>query len=384
MYVKLIFFYVIFILPILAVFIDGSNFFLSQESGNISKSRRSYAHDNITNNSVINSTVPGIEERHQDCGFAFKLNDSWVERIETAIANNERYNDVCVFVCKSYNYSLRIIDNNDQMFVARQKLSTGFWCIRKNLNKCHLSLADAVQMYVGVKNNSKHPEDVLCLSKYPQLFGGKNGNSIIGCNGKIIDRRTNPHTMYKDLVPSTFRLNNVDELTDVGDKRDFAIVCAEARDSRQNLLVPSQLGNRFELIENYCALYLNQTSTAHFMGSLPNVEPNFSNHTCNCGNRSLQLMNIQNDLKRPCTSCYSIHLINQNQMHLSVPCYTLQASMATINLGHLAFFCPPTIQTLFASTEHNLSANYKQEFACLSATIDVTRLESKINLQTTS
>lgn len=153
---------------------------------------------------------------------------------------------------------------------------------------CMPSEAAACNPHLGkiIYANNKY----VCIPRYPHLFGGIGSNLIVGCNGSILDKMTN--TTYRDAVPSTFRIQDVDEKLDNG---EYRIVCTDQSDVLRNKLIPLNNGSRFEYVPNKCASLLYNAPT--------DTMPDYSTGNCNCGKHNA---NFKFDVKLPCTSCISI------------------------------------------------------------------------------
>lgn len=153
---------------------------------------------------------------------------------------------------------------------------------------CMPSEAAACNPYLGkiIYTDNRY----ICISRYPDLFGGVGCNLITGCNGLIIDRLTNK--IYKDVVPNTFRIENVDEKLNDG---NYRIACAENFDAKTNPLIPLNNGSRFEFISNMCASLIYNAPTQ--------VQPDYSTGNCFCGSSGLS--HFKNNSKLPCTACVS-------------------------------------------------------------------------------
>lgn len=208
----------------------------------------------------------------------------------------------CNAVCQSNIVRYRFIEPNETLVnIDGERLKPGAWCLPTYFHTCNTNVSSVIRT---------DGNNWLCEPKY-SLFGSINGNQILKCNGRIKDNRTNK--IYQDFLPDDFQLTTLDETVEVqsGDKTivKFAIECATQKDVNGNVLVNPQLGDRFDLVRNYCTKYITNAD--------PTILPDFINHTCNCTNPNSQnpfpLENIWDNQNRTCIPCKS--------KQMETPCY---------------------------------------------------------------
>lgn len=188
----------------------------------------------------------------------------------------------CNQICRSEydEFAYKYFENK---IVIKGTEFLGSYCMPNTIATCNIYLGEII----WAENSYQ------CVSKYPDLFGGIGANQIIGCNGKIRDNLTGQ--TYINVVPSTFRIDDIDEFTN----GSYRITCdPELTDSLYNKLLPANLGSRFEMIENICASLIQ--SAPEF------IQPDFIKNICTCQNNDYKLYkNMLDNPKMPCTTCIS-------------------------------------------------------------------------------
>lgn len=190
-----------------------------------------YSFDYINAGIEVDGTASGFErlpigyKNFNECyaGLYVGAKDNYVNC-------NERCNDE-----SNSLFDYKFIMNKDNVIFNNKKL-VGAYCLPKAVAKCNLNTSSAVLGKDGY----------VCVSVFPTLFGGPTGNTIIGCNGEIVDNLTK-HT-YSKTIPSDFVIADINEKLDDGRYR------IECTDQENYTNLPTTIASRFDLVVNSCAL----------------------------------------------------------------------------------------------------------------------------------
>lgn len=212
----------------------------------------------------------------------------------------------CELLCNTTGVSFKYLDDKDYILYNNKRLQKGSWCLPTSYNNCNISVSKIVWNENGKSWN--------CVAKY-DLFGGPGNNQILGCNGVLVNTRDN--ITYRNNIPPYLYLNDLDEkwLDPETNTERYVYECGTVYDSRNNQLIKNNLGNRFQLQENYCAKYLYGSDLA---------ATDFEKGACIC---KAPLVNMRLDPALPCTSCLQgfdnlprTYLGADEALAIAVPC----------------------------------------------------------------
>lgn len=195
---------------------------------------------------------------------------------------NLRFFD-CSSLCKSSEYDFKYINPKFKLVLGSKRYG-GSYCMPKDCAQCNLSTGRLINSGTGN----------VCVSKYPYLFGGRGATKIIGCKGRFLDTKLNK--IYNHVI-SPHKVIDPEEINQDGSWR---YKCVDELDDKKNRLInlPSFIGNRWELVPNYCTSLIESGSNDFI--------PNFLVGICNCTtNNLLQITHYKNDPTQPCSTCIS-------------------------------------------------------------------------------
>lgn len=152
----------------------------------------------------------------------------------------------------------------------------GYWCFPKRIQKCNLNTS------LLLMNNSNLIE---CVTRFPTLL---EGNKIIGCapHFTIVDNLSK--TYYSLNIPSTLRIEDIDEIMDDG---QYRWTCYESDDTTH-----TGIGDRFVRIKATCKVLSKN-------GSGPIFDKETGEFKCKCDN---YVNNNEGFICTDCTSGYEI------------------------------------------------------------------------------
>lgn len=142
----------------------------------------------------------------------------------------------------------------------------GSYCMEKTKTRCNVN----INKYVYDDAVNKYS----CIPKFPDLFGGPYGNSIIGCNGSFIDLQNNQ--IYEKSIPNSFKLVNLHEKITINNKLVYRYQCnTNVKDEMGNYMItpfPNDEKLRFFQIRNICSSMTFNASSL--------IRPNFDTGNC--------------------------------------------------------------------------------------------------------
>lgn len=195
----------------------------------------------------------------------------------------------CIRICVNDSAKAIKVEEEESIAFDNSFLSPGSYCIIGPRPECNTNTT-IVLMTIN---------SVTCRSKFPELVGGKVGNTIVACNNSIINDPKNILWDNKNNKPFntyTTKLTNVDELLE--DSSSFRFTCKfNGTDNLGNKYIESPL-NRFHPMKNYCTQTIYK---AH-----PDIKfvLQGDNFICDCGNYEItRVKNInENDKSSICSN----------------------------------------------------------------------------------
>jgi hypothetical protein len=218
----------------------------------------------------------------------------------------------CIKTCVNDSAKAVIVEKDDLVTYDSMVLNEGSYCVIGPRPEC-----DMRTTYAMMTINS-----VVCVPRFPKLFGGSLGTTIVACNNSHIYDPQNVlwDFLYNEKVdPWTVEITHQDELLKDG---SFRFRCKfNGEDSRGNRYQEHPY-DRFHPIVNKCAELIYR---AH-----PNVITKFKNNSivCDCGNvQETRVSHLDPDDKTsPCSDKY-LHKKNlvksKKQITLPYKCFTL-------------------------------------------------------------
>lgn len=198
--------------------------------------------------------------------------------------------DATDFSCKQMcgtNGSTFYVGERDEIFSNGQRLRPGMYCGLVPPN-CNLNTTYAVAT----------ANSVACRSKFPRMFGGPEGNQIIGCNNSNYN---NPANRLWDYLHNQ-RVTQFDEIFDTDERLpsgQFRFMCKFDDDEFGNAFIPHPI-DRLHPQRNYCTQNI-------FRGSRSIIQN--PDGTCDCGNyQNTRVRNkFPSDPFSECTSCFTMY-----------------------------------------------------------------------------
>lgn len=261
--------------------------------------------NNIPNINIV-STNPQVQQANNCAkGPVFINNEFKIDNLD------------CIRIC--VNDSAKAIKVEDVETVAFDNsfLSPGSYCIIGPRPECNTNTT-IVLMTIN---------SVTCRPKYPELVGGKFGNTIIGCNNSIINDPKNipwDNKYNKPYNTYTTKITSVDELLD---DSSYRITCKfNGTDSLGNKYIESPL-NRLHPMKNYCTQTIYK---AH-----PDVKfvLQGDNFICDCGTFEItRVKNINENDKSSICSNVSYNITDskrKDEKILTIPytCFNLFSTL---------------------------------------------------------
>lgn len=250
------------------------------------------------------------ENKRRDDFVFIKLNKSYGEKKcgkAMYLSEHNVYTD-CNLLCKKYtdynsNLDEKMYSYEYQYFRENHNslyLNKGAYCVLKSVIHCNPSIHDIV---------FKEDHGTMCISKYPEIFGGENDNEILVCDGNLKDLKTN--SVYRKTFPYDVKFKHLDEMIKLSDgTRDYRFQCESNKDYNGNLLIERpDSTSRFDLITNVCASTFPKSVT---------IVPDWSNNTCVCDKAYTEfngnvITNMFDNVHLPCTTCSSDYQIDINE-----------------------------------------------------------------------
>jgi len=193
--------------------------------------------------------------------------------VERSIAKHRCHNQVvkltdgttdCTAVCADGDYVKRSTTNRDQTPGA-------VYCVPAGLDTCHTHTGIVVKDTGGWS----------CASLYPTVFGGRDADEIVACDGTLIDtanRKTYYGRIPGDLIIST----NPEHETNADGS--FRFTCPIKRDHMNNAYVSTDI-SRLHMIPNKCARALYNDSGRS--------RPDFNTGKCACADSYVSVGDIE-------------------------------------------------------------------------------------------
>lgn len=202
------------------------------------------------------------------------------------------------------------VSERDEIFSNGQKLRPGMYCGLVPPN-CNLNTTYAVAT----------ANSVACRSKFPRMFGGPEGNQIIGCNNSLY---SNPGNVLWDYLFNR-RLTQFDELFDTDEllpNGEYRFRCKFDDDEFGNRFIPHPI-DRLHPQRNYCTQGILRGS--RIIQQMPDG-------TCNCGNyQDTRVRNkLPNDPFSECTSCFTMYHQQDKYAEGGSGCFTNFSSFGSI------------------------------------------------------
>lgn len=289
----------------------------------------------------IATTDEAILRARERCKAPYTLLDKkrFSDRNQVTEADHIMYSGQCKSVCGVEKEAI-VVDEKLQpeLYVNGERLQPGVWCGPSNTN-CNLRTS---YLALGINNS------LVCRPRYPRLFGGPSGSTVVACNdvshavgmGQLWDYRFN-----EAVNPSTIEMNSEDEMLADG---SFRFRCKFGKDEHGNQVLPHPL-DRFHPIRDIC----NQTIyRAHASVQLEYSNPaDMTTWYCNCGDFNVTRVRNQepSNKQTPCSACQHI---KTDFATYSVPqkCFNVNSPITAINS------MLPCLGTEFTSSESSCTS----------------------------
>lgn len=228
----------------------------------------------------------------------------------------------CELMCGTADAVYKYIPEGSTVVFNEEILKPGGWCLPAEYTACNMSTSNVVWNRNGSWD---------CIPKY-SLFGGSGNNQILGCNGKLRDVRKN--ILYENFIKPDTVITDLYETFTKDGKLQSVYQCAESRDHRENTLISDNLGNPFQLHEDYCRKFSYNVSPSIATTTYINDKA-----SCRC---NAPLYNLFGKPRMPCVSCphgYN-HIRNNTSFHkdsymISMPCIDKLTRIDNIGLSKL-------------------------------------------------
>nr|CAR40194.1 putative per os infectivity factor PIF-2 [Chelonus inanitus] len=222
------------------------------------------------------------------------------------VTNNHSYDSQCQKICKSGSAKALVITDveKQEVYMNNTRLNPGIWCVGDR-PQCNLRTTYAVITASG---------DIVCRSKFPDLFGGPTGDKVIACNNhqyynrnnKLIDNRTG-----QPVDPKTVYIDKNKPMSE-------QFTCEFGRDDYGNYYIKHPL-NPFHPFRNPCAVKLTNTDLK--ASDMFNPETG----ECDCTKLgSIELRNALADNKRStCTGCRNEFQADVKMLQIESECFNM-------------------------------------------------------------
>ncbi|WBR61438.1 per os infectivity factor 2 [Drosophila suzukii associated hytrosavirus 1] len=230
--VLLVFIFLIFIQPLLVLY-------FSWRKTNFSETYLSQSLPYSTDISGF-AGLPDFKKGDQLIGQAAKSQETCENGYYVGL--KEMTNVDCTRICNatsSTQFGYKYITGKN-VVVDNQYLRQGGWCLPTSLVRCNLNIS------IAVKSLSRYE----CISKFPKLLGGQNGNDIIGCAPTYEFRDNLRKITYTNNVPSTIVIDDLDER--LPDSDEYRYTCNTKQFAT---FERPELGNRFQLYYDSCGFF---------------------------------------------------------------------------------------------------------------------------------
>jgi hypothetical protein len=206
----------------------------------------------------------------------------------------------CRRMCGS-NASILNVTSGQEIFSNGHLLTPGAWCTVNRPN-CNMNTSYAIAT----------ANSVACRSKFPRMFGGLEGNRVIGCNNENFFNVNNVlwDNENNRRVTQFTRINNVDEPISNGTSR---FTCQFGEDMYGNKYVPHAI-DRLHPSRNFC--------TQNILRAHLSVTQN-TDGSCNCGDFATTRVRNQDiaDRYTQCSSCFRMRTNTTSQTNTE--CFTM-------------------------------------------------------------
>lgn len=213
------------------------------------------------------------------------------------------------FICRNLcgaNGRVFEVGVNDEIFINNEKLRAGVWCTL-DIPRCNLNTTFAVGTVNGV----------VCNSRFPRVFGGREGNEIIACNNSKYFSTDN--VLWDNLrnmrVTEFTRFDtNEDDLLPDG---NFRYACRFGDDAQGNRYI-AHFGDRLHPMMNYCSASILEASRSIVMRD---------DASCDCGDfNQTRVKNwLSHDRFTHCTNCYIEYDSQNERAKIGSECFTLRS-----------------------------------------------------------
>lgn len=196
----------------------------------------------------------------------------------------------CNSVCPGGGYEKRVT-------AGRGRVPGDAYCVPVVLNSCHPNAGVVVKDTAGWS----------CVSLYPAVFGGRDADEIVACDGTLIDtesRKTYTGRIPRDMIIST----NPERAT----KSDgsFRFVCPVKRDHMNNAYVATDV-SRLRTTPNSCARTMYNDAGRSL--------PDFENGKCTCADSYVSVGGRKPYCAPPVKSTDTVQQFYEPCMNLSAP-----------------------------------------------------------------
>ncbi|KAJ8670190.1 hypothetical protein QAD02_001449 [Eretmocerus hayati] len=244
---------------------------------------------------------------------------------ETPIRVGDKADDHdCISVCANLNAKSINVGDGDEYIVNDTQLKRGGYCKLGRRPNCNMTTTRAFMTL----------NSIVCKSKFPRVFGGETGDTVLACNNTKINDPNN--ALWDNKLGRVVTSDNVEPNFDENESYFgvYRYVCRiNGTDDNNNRYVQHPF-ERLQPIRNYCAGALN---SAH-----PEVTTVFDesgrNYRCDCGNpKRTRVTNMyKND---PTTMCIDQDKAASSREHdsrgkklLRIPynCFTIKSKVTSV------------------------------------------------------
>lgn len=231
-----------------------------------------------------------------------------------------KYTNACLDLCGSDSKIVKI-NKNDDYFKDGKRIAPGNYCTAVN-TKCNLKTGYVASSGLG---------GVVCLTKYPNMFGGPTASTIVACsdekypaNGSVLWDR-----LYNAQVDATtIIMNSEDETMPDGSYRFY---CKFNHDQNKNKLLQHP-ANRFHPIADPC---LKKLYSVIEDAGLKYKKDGGGGWYCDCASeKGSRLTNLDpNDEKSRCTNCSKFIEKEKNEYNINIPydCFNINSNLISLN-----------------------------------------------------
>lgn len=230
-----------------------------------------------------------------------------------AIDDTTDYLNTCYLKCGGSGKLLTVTED-EEIYYNNKQLSAGVYCTTI-LPNCNKNTTYAVATVNGIK----------CVSKYPKLFGGELGSTIIACKNDKSSAILWDYKHNEAVNPETIIMESEDEKLTNGDYRFRCKINENNLDIYGNKLIEHPY-NRLYITEDQCLKYV-QRASFDAQTKFKKTNEFVTDYECNCGdyNKTRLLNEKPNDKHSICVP------FTTTKNKIKQDCYTMTSPASMVS-----------------------------------------------------